>query len=395
VATELTPLTVTVTNPTSGYTWNISALSRNLNYSTVEPGGCEQASFHIPVAFVDRTLITPPFLQMFYQLRILDELGCVWIGRLEEIGLDIDENGGQWAITAYGYGVRANDQVKDVVSITKDDNSIYTSAAGHTGWVYWAMQNLMPAIQSYNITATGYTFAGAATLNNLTAGGLIAYMRAFGTSGQQPVQFTVYPSNDGTIVGTVRPQPTAADLRSRLQDFGKASFKASGRAYANRVQTSYQSYAHTNIQNSTLQQLPFPNGVAFVKTLSAVAGEFSNATDVAQLSSTLLNWATAIRLSAAGTYTTGGSTRFRDESSGQWNVTPRRVRAGQYMAISDMVTLSTGSTNLAFNNSFIIARTRWDEDSNTLTITPENFESAAERAWAQVRGTLMGRFTLQ
>ena len=69
-------------------------------------------------------------------------------------------------------------------------------------------------------------------------------------------------------------------------------------------------------------------------------------------------------------------------------------RSGQYMALSDMVTLSSGSTNLAFNNSFLIARTRWDEDSNQLTITPENFESAAERAWAQVRGTIMGRFTV-
>ena len=218
-----------------------------------------------------------------------------------------------------------------------------------------------------------------------------------GTGGglRSPIQFTIYPDISGGVTATIRAFPTGnPDLRARLQDFGKASFAANGRSYANRISMLYDSGNSVLTAQNTALQAAFPNGVNMVRTLTVIFNQLHDAGDAIQMANTLLNWASAIRLSASGSYTTGGSTRFRNESTGQWVVTPRRVRAGQYMALSDMVTLSSGSTNLAFNNSFLIARTRWDEDSNQLTITPENFESAAERAWAQVRGTIMGRFTV-
>ena len=391
---SLSPLTLVVINQNSGQAWEISTLVRNVSYTTVEPGGCETATFNIPVSFTDRTLIIPNYLQLFYQLRILDEQGCVWIGRLEEVGLDIDENGGQWKVTAYGYGVMAASQVSTKYNM-RNKNTMTQIAVDALNLL--ATENNVSITQ--NITATGYTInnSGDTTLDTITAAGLLTISRAFGTGGglRSPIQFTIYPDISGGVTATIRAFPTGnPDLRARLQDFGKASFAANGRSYANRISMLYDSGNSVLTAQNTALQAAFPNGVNMVRTLTVIFNQLHDAGDATQMANTLLNWASAIRLSASGSYTTGGSTRFRNESTGQWTVTPRRVRAGQYMALSDMVTLSSGSTNLAFNNSFLIARTRWDEDSNQLTITPENFESAAERAWAQVRGTIMGRFTV-
>ena len=71
-------------------------------------------------------------------------------------------------------------------------------------------------------------------------------------------------------------------------------------------------------------------------------------------------------------------------------IDPWRVQAGTLCRIVDLVPASPGANTLAWNNSFRIQGTAWDEDSQTLTLTPETQSVTTDEVLAAIDEELRG-----
>lgn len=382
------PLTLVVTNnqsPSTDYTLNEA---QAIKYSTILPGGCASCSFTLPTDFIPTSpFILPPYLGLNYKLRVFDRQGCVWIGRMEDFGLDISDSGAVISVSAVGYARNLSDQHSTSYNLR---NTLSTDA------IVSAITTLAPQISQVTIDATGYTFTNTADISEslVNAAYIVTMATQFGDASNAPMLYYVYPDDNGTVRMTVTSLSTTSDLSGSLSDFDTAHFKLAGRAYANRVTVAYNNDASfATVNNSTLQGVG-PNGAGFVKELALHIPEFANSADATQIANTLLTWASALRMSANGSFTTGGQTMFRDDATGFHTISARRVRAGQIFKLNDILVASAPGTNIALNDTFVIAGTEWDEDTQQLSITPESFEVSADRAWAQVRSLLMGRFRI-
>jgi len=157
------------------------------------------------------------------------------------------------------------------------------------------------------------------------------------------------------------------------------------------VASLYNSGASYVTVNDTDLQADGPEGWGFVKTFAVVIPEISQSADATQAANAILTAAKALRMTATSLKVKAGEGHPVFYGSNGQPAKPWRLRAGQLFHLRDVDPGVGASTNLAFLNSFVVAGTEWDEESRTLTLTPESYERALERAAATVRNLLLGR----
>lgn len=351
-----------------------------LSFTTILPGGCGYCTFRAP----GRINVVPTWANYGYEVRLLDGGVVFWAGRMEDIFGGFDMGGEFWEITAYGWGVHMDDQIDD----TEDVANTVTSTAISNFITNWTSK-----FDVSTIAASGYTIAnaGAVTLKLLHGRQMLAFLTRFGDSAFNTQQWHVYPQPNGDIEITVEDRPTTADIYLSLRYFESFRGGLYGERLANQVQVRYNGGASTATRNDTTLQGAGPAGWGFIRTFPIVVPEIVSATDAAQIGDTVLTEAKTKRLGA--TALTLKRQAFIIDPNG-YRVEPWRVRAGDMVQIPDLMSATGAVGSLQWNNSFVIAGTRWDEDSQILQITPERHDLSLQEVVAKVKGLIRGRHSL-
>ena len=351
-----------------------------LQFSTLLPGGCNACTFRVraPIRFV------PPYLGYGYEVRLLDGQGVFWSGRMEDILPHRGANDGEyWEVTALGFAVNLDDQIYT----SQDVNGTVTSAIASG-----AVSSLAPQIDVRTVTASGYTLSAASAVNlkMLTARAVVNWAAQYGDTSFNPQIWYVYPTDKADVEFVLKPRPSTADLLTRLDDMDLFEGGISGQRLANRVIVEYNAGASTVTVNDTTLQGAGPAGWGFVKSYYLFHPEITQSADATQLANAVLEALTTIRLAARSIRMLPG-VRFLDAAGAAVN--PWRVRSGQLLRITDIVSADVGVGNLTWNNSLLLVGTEYDEDSQGLTLTPENHDLTLQQVVAQAVALFRGRHT--
>lgn len=291
-----------------------------------------------------------------------------------------------WHIVVKGWGVAMHDQIDTSRNLQNDEISAQVSDI---------ITTLVPAIDSIKVTATGFTFTNTAAINltRMTASDQIGFLLKFANSTFDPQQLTVYPTDKGDIEFTFKTASTTADIECALSDFEQGSFGGNDDGLANKVTIQYNGGASFASVNDTALQGNGGVAWALIKEYVEVIPEITNSTDATQAANAILTARKSLRLAANGQFVAKSGSRFFDANGN--SVRPHRIRAGQLVHLRDVQPYQQGLSNLTFLNSFRIAETDWDEDNQTLTLTPESFDAYVERAFGQVQALLTGIHTIK
>lgn len=369
---------------------DIGSRVTGLRLSTVLPGGCGELRCDLPAAAsgllsLPRELLPQPYN---FRVAVLDGGELFWAGRLDALSFAHGAQGPRWEIIARGYGVNLSDQIYTPAS----PENVQNVATGTV--VSNAITDLCPQIDATSITATGYTLTNSAAINlaGMSAGAVIAWAAEYGDSSSNPQIWYVYPDADAGKYArfTFAPRPTTAGVEGYLRDFEAASFGFEGRQLANRVVVIYNSGANSVTREDTALQGVAPAGWSVIRTKVVHLPEITDFADANQAGDAILTAAKTLRMSATSVTLKKGAV-LRDANRAK--IDPWRVRSGQLFHIRDVLPVNAQLGSLVFSNSFLIVGTSWDEDSQTLTLTPESYESALESAVAQVRQVIAGRHT--
>lgn len=372
------------TNETTPQTFDLGERAEGLRFTTAHPGGCGVCSFTLPAEFGEQ-LSVPPYLGFNFRVDLLDGSEYFWSGRMGPPTLRYSPAGLSWQIEARGYGIALNDQFDQ----TRNVSGLQTSQI-----VLNAINNLGPGNWETSITATGVTLssATAVTLTRLSAMGEIAWAMRFSDASETPQVFYVYPDPDGTVRFTFKPRESAESYTASLLDFETAEFGANEFGLANKITVQYNGgSSFAAVSDTTLQGIG-PNGWNLVKEAIEVMPELTQSADALQAAEALLAAKKVLRLAPRGPMTVKTGALLLD-SNGQ-EVKPWRIQAGRVMRLVDVSPSATADSSLAFQNSFQIAETDFQEDGQVLTLVPESFDVYIERSIAQVYSLLTGRHQL-
>ena len=361
---------------TAGTTYNLGQRVYGLRFTTQLPGGCAELACAIPAEFGEQLAI-PPYLGYNYRVDLLD-YGYFWSGRMNYPSLVRDGSGFRWLISAKGYGVSLSDQVSTVTNAQNTQTSTLISNI---------LTSLAPDIDATTITATGFTISNTAAvnINRVTPAMMVAWTNRYGDSSYNPQLATVYPDNDGTVRFTYKPRPTTGDLTAAIYDSERAEIGGEESEYANKVTIQYNSGASYVSASDTAES----NKIGLVKEHVAVIPEISQSVDATQAANAILTAKKQLRIAASGPLVYKVGAPIRDTNNAL--VPFQRVRSGQLVRLVDVSPYQNPLTNLAFFNSFMIAETVYDEDNQTLTITPESYNLALQRNIATVYALITGR----
>ena len=350
-----------------------------LRLSTVLPGGCNACTFRVaaPIRFV------PTWLGINYEVRLRDAQGVFWSGRMEQILPHRSAGGEYWEVTALGFAVNLDDQLYTAQDVAGLETSAIAGGA---------ITNLTQQIAVSTVTPTGFTLSAvsAVSLRMLTAKTVITWAARYADTSNTPFLWYVYPQNDGDTEFTFAPRPSTPDLDTFLDDMDLFEGGFSVRRLANRVIVEYNAGASTLTVNDSALQGSGPTGWGFVRTAYLYLPEITQSADATQAANALLEAASNQRLAARAITMTPGA-RFFDRYGAP--VAPWRVRSGLLMHIDDIIGASQGIGTLSWNNAALIAGTEYDEDSQVLTIVPENHELTLDQIVAQVSQLFRGRHT--
>lgn len=358
-----------------------------LRFSTILPGGCAECTFNLPFEGNLQRLIIPTYLGFNYRVDVMDGGEFIWSGRMEDVVFHKGTDGYYFTVTARGYGMNLNDQMYTTQNVQGQVSSATISQA---------ITDLAPQIGSVTITATGFTLNNAAAINlqMMTAGAVIAWAARYGDSAYNPQQWFVYPTSNGTIEFTFEARPTATDVEGYLSDFVEAEMGLFGKNAYNRAIIRYNSGGTYYQLDNTTQQGAGPTGWGVVRALNAVLPEITSSADAAQAANTMLSQFGTLRMAATSLRAPAGAKTLRLYDTNGAPVKPWSMKAGQLFRFRDVDPAQQAQTNLAWSNAFVIAGTEYDEDAQTVTLTPEGFDNSAEKLQAKVEYLLRGRYGL-
>ena len=357
-----------------------------LRYSTILPGGCAECTFRLPAT---DDFLTPPS-QWGYNYRVDLQLGgvVIWSGRMEDLQLHKGGDGVYWEIRSVGYGVNLNDQYYTTQAVNNVETSTIVSSA---------ISSLAPQIAATSITATGFTIDNttAVTLKMVSAAAAIAWAARFGlATTYNPQQWYVYPDSDGTIRFTFESRPTSVSIKGMVADFEEADFALFGKNLYNRAVVQYNGATSVATANDTTLQAAGPGGWNVIKTFAMVLPEITQSVDAGQAANALLEQFGTPRIAATSLRTQRTVDQLNLLDSNGERVDPIKIRAGTLMQFLDMPDTGGAYQGIQWANTFVIAGTEYDEDSQTLTITPEGYDNSAEKLMAKVDYLLRGRLGL-
>ena len=358
---------------------SLSDLVEHLQMVDILPGGNGQATFRIPSP--TRSATVPNWLGYNYDVKITRRGRVVWRGRIEDFKRRRQSAGWPYFdITVGGYGLALKDEFDTARNVQNTETSTIVSNA---------ITNLVPDITTTSITASGFTISNTSAVNltRMNAAAQIAWAANFGDTGFADQLWYIYPDNDGTIRFTFKPRPTTPDLYLDEVDADSFDWGLSGYALTNRVRVQYNSAASFVSAEDTALQGAGPTGWDRIIELMAVVPQITQSADADQIASTLLTTFQNIRMRAeAGTF--GASTLILDANRASKYL--YEVRAGQLVQLKDVSQAAAPGTTLSYSNSFLIAEKTYDEDTDTLTLVPESFDTMIERSIARVTNVLQG-----
>ena len=362
-----------------------------LRYSTVLPGGCGECTFNLPAKGNTATdyMVPPSAWGYNYRVDLVLAGEIIWSGRMEDLALQKSGDSVHWTIKALGYGVNLNDQVYTTQAVNNVETSTIISNA---------ITSLAPQIGATSITASGYTITNTATvtLKLITAAAVIAWAAKYGDATFNPQVWYVYPDVDGTIRFTFADRPTTVSIIGLIADFEEADFALFGKNLYNKAQVQYNGGASVLTDNTTnlAKQSAGPGGWGVIKTLIAVLPEISQSADATQAASAMMTQFGVPRIAATSLRTSRTVDQLNLKDSNGDRVNPLRIRAGSLMQMLDMPDTAGAYQGIQWANTFLIAGTDYDEDSQTLTLTPEGYDNSAQKLLAKVDYLLRGRLGL-
>ena len=360
-----------------------------VTFSTILPGGDGECKVRIPYRGSLARLTPPSYLGYNYRLDVTLGGIYLWSGRIEDVEFRKATDGYYWEVTARGYGMNLQDQAYTAVDVANKMSSTIVSDA---------ITALAPQITAQSVTSTSFTFSnnGAITPQLMTVGMLLAWIARFGDSAFNPQQWYVYPDSDGTIRFTFEPRPTTTDVEGYLADFPDASFGLFGKNAYNRAVVRYNGGASYVTRNDSALQGAAPTGWNLIRTIVAVLPELNNvsAADANQAGDAMLKQFGTLRMAATSLRTPASAASMRLYDSNGSPLKPWEVKAGQLFRFRDVDPVDQPLTNLTWSNAFVVAGTTYDEDAQTLSITPEGFDNSADKLIARVDTLMRGRFGL-
>ena len=363
----------------NGTTFDLGQQVQGVHFTTQHPGGCAEFGCSIPAEFGEQLAI-PPYLGYNYRLDVTDSRGYVWSGRTAYPSLVRSRTGYQWRLGAKGYGVTLSDQLSTTTNAQNTaTNTLLSNALA-----------LAPSITASTITATGFTISNTAAVNlaRVTPAMMASWIARFGDSNFDPQTMVVYPDNDGTIRLTFKPRPTTADITGAIYDSESAEIGGEESDFADKVTIQYN--AGTSYVSASDSALIAKLGLT--KEYAAIIPEITQSVDATQAANAILEAKSQLRIAASGPLVYRADAPLYDSNG---TLLPaHRVRSGQIFRFIDVSPYESTPSNLAFFNSFMVAETSFDEDSQTLTITPESYALHLQRSVATVYSLIAGRYQI-
>lgn len=358
---------------------NIGPIAEGLVFTTRLPGGCGEATFRVQLP----THILPQWLDYNYDLRILDERRMPWRGRIEDYIAHRGPDGEWWDVTALGYAINLDDQFYTSQNVQNQQTSVIVTNA---------LANA-PQITASTVTATGFTIANTAAVNliMMTMAQVIRWAEDFFNSADEQQIWYVYPDDDGTVRFTWIPRSAATHLLLARALCEVSEFGVMGRQLADRYIVNYNAGASNVTVNNTTLQGPGPNGWNVIRARHRVIPEISNSADATQAADGLLAFWSKKRMNARQITLKQAHQlpTIQTEGTGEI-IVPYMVRAGQVLHFTD-VNPAEGPGTESWNDHALIVGTVYNEDEQTLTITPESYDPTMDAFIARVRGVLEGR----
>ena len=369
--------TVVISDVDAVFRSALSAEVEQLRVSTQSPGGCAVLSFTIrePISAA-----LPVYLGAAYDVRLQDEQGTFWAGRMEEIAICRHRNAEFFQVHVLGYAAHLDDRI----GLTENVSGQATNTVADN-----AVANHTQKIDSRDVDATGFTLQAttAITHTNKRVRELVNWAAQFGDSADKRILWHVWP--DGTKNAfEFKIEPAAAGYFIRLADM---SFFHAGfifKNYANRIIVQYNAGASTETREDATAQGAGPDGVNVIRTHFVSIPEITQALDAQQAGDRLLNTMKTLRMHAQRITLPRGAVIL---DADRQEVSPWRVRAGKLVQIEDMSPYVGAGSNLAWNNSFLLVGTEWDEDSQELTLIPETWDPDISTIIAKARATKEAR----
>lgn len=375
-------LTVIVTAQTATPQVYPLSTAYGLRFTNVNPGGSGIASFYVPAEFGSVASI-PNFLGFDFRVGIWDGGRCLWAGLMDPPQLEFNGGTGwRWVVTAQGWAVLLGARREATRNVQNTQTSVIVSNA---------MANLVPDITTLSITATGYTTTNTAAINLLhkNAAEQIAWAAQFGDSSLRKQVWYVYPDDNGTIRFSFGPIPSTPSYSMQIGHATQARLGGVRATYANRVHVDYNNGSSNLTVNDTTAQGAPPAGVGFVHDTRVSVSEITNSTDATQVGNTILTYRKALRLAPNGPITVPFDTQVVDANG--LTVPPWRIRAGFQMRLTDVLVRESGTSNLSLYPQFLIAEVDVDENTQTVTVTPESFDTYIEGQLARMMTLLSGK----
>ena len=363
----------------------------NLRYTTLLPGGCGECQWRWPaqVGTAADYMVPPTLWGYNYRVDIVLAGEVIWSGRMEDLKLHKGADGVYWEVRALGFGVNLNDQVYTTQNV---------GAAETSTTITNAIATLAPQITAVSIDATGFSLTSpTVNLKMITAAAVVAWAAKYGdVTTYNPQVWYVYPDSDGTIRFTFSDRPTTVSIKGMVADFDEADFALFGKNLYNVAQVQYNGGTSVLTDTTTMaaRQAAGPDGWGVVKHLIAVLPEITNSADATQAAAAMMTQFGVPRVAATSLKTSRTADQLTLRDSNGYRVDPLRIRAGTLMQFLDMPDTAGAYQGIQWANTFLIAGTDYDEDTQTLTITPEGYDNSSQKLLAKVDYLLRGRLGL-
>lgn len=358
----------------SAYPINLRDLGAfGLRFSRHYRGGDKTATFNIP-ARGNEPNVAPQVFQAEYDIRLHDRQGCFWRGKITEMAFQETTEGRFWSITATGYATGLGEALDDayrvdnktLVQIITDAIALATSS--------WDESSISTG--GYSTANAGAVYPNIHGTGAFKAGQLIAWASKF----DEGAQWTIYAQDNGNRRFTYKPRPSSPSLYLRSSDFVNKDWGYSRSPLFNTVQVEYNrggtvalpTYAYRTATDAV-------SAADFgARTLAIRMWELVSSTDGDEVAAAVLAVAKRPRMSATLFRTVAregyGIMARRDLSPTGRTVPAHRILAGELARFMDVPQLDQVATTTDFNAIAMIAETEYDEESATLTLTPESME---------------------
>ena len=339
---------------------------QGLVLTTNSPGGCGQLTGKLEYR--------PPYAPLLAlrendRVEVFDAGGLVWRGRLEEKGADIQAGAAVWDFVALGYAASLRDQ----------EYTTATTFAGGTAIeaIFTTVRDdLCPDISTDNslVVATGRTLAGvSADMIGKTAQDVMDAAMQIGDSAGQRLYWHIWEGVRGANQEAqleLIARPTTPEYVVGLEQGARVTIRWALSRLANRIVVRWGAGPTYTTRNDTASQAASPDGYGVTKIMHVQQDLVNTATDAQNVGDALL--AQFARVRAVASRIVIPSTA-QIGTAGGGVVLPWRVRAGRMIRVRDLRPSSWGGEGY----DFVIAGTSWDEDAQTLTVTPEGRDEVA------------------